>query len=153
MNITTYRLVKQRHAGSAFDGEGARLYGGRWNSPGMALVYTSESLALCCLEIFVHLPSYKTLQDYVYFPVSFDSSLVTNVTVTKGWDERPVSASSQALGNRWIREGRSPILRVPSVIIPEGSNYLLNVAHPRFSDIRIGEPAPMTFDPRLQKSE
>ncbi|PIE66160.1 MAG: hypothetical protein CSA26_01495 [Desulfobacterales bacterium] len=151
MEIASYRIVKQRHVASAFDGEGARRNGGRWNSSGIPLVYTSESLALCCLEIFVHLPSYKLLQEYVYIVVQFDSDLVTDAEISKGWDSRPVSRSSQSIGNQWVRDGKSPVLKVPSVIIPDGSNYLLNVGHPDFSKIRIGEPMPMSFDPRLLK--
>ncbi len=152
MKIVSYRLVKQRHTRAAFDGEGARLYGGRWNSPGVPLVYTSESLALCCLEIFVHLPSYDLLQDYVYMQVSFDSSLVEDARLVAGWDARPVSQVSQSIGDQWVKSGASPVLRVPSAIIPHGSNYLINIAHPDCKKIEIGKPLSMAFDPRLQKS-
>ena len=75
MDIITYRIVKENHLESAFDGEGAKLYGGRWNSKGVAVAYTSDSLSLCSLEIFVHLPSYKLLKDYLYITVVFDSDL------------------------------------------------------------------------------
>ena len=61
MDIISYRVVKEKYLDSAFDGEGARLYGGRWNSKGVPVVYTSDSLALCSLELFVHLPSYKQI--------------------------------------------------------------------------------------------
>lgn len=152
MEVAAYRIVKQNRVGSAFDGEGARLYGGRWNSPGTPLVYTSSSLALCCLEIFVHLPSYNLLQDYVYFRIVFSLDLVLDAELTIGWDSRPISLSSQVIGDQWIRDGRTPVLQVPSVIIPEGVNYLLNVNHPQFREITIGEPTAMVFDERLQKS-
>ncbi|PIE73335.1 MAG: hypothetical protein CSA20_04440 [Deltaproteobacteria bacterium] len=151
MDITAYRLVPRKHADTAFTGTGARLYGGRWNSPGTAVVYTSESLALCCLEIFVHLPSYKLLQGYVYIKVHFDSALVLEAELPDGWNARPISGSSQAIGNRWVSDGRFPVLKVPSVIIPEGVNYLLNVAHPDVHHIKQEPAADMTFDPRLQK--
>ena len=152
MEFSAYRLVKQRHIGSAFDGEGASIYGGRWNSPGVPVVYTSESLALCCLEIFVHLPSYNLLRDYVYIRVSFDPGLVMDAQLADGWNSRPVSASSQSIGDQWVSDGKSPVLKVPSVIIPEGANYLLNVRHPGFKEVEIGEPIPMAFDPRFKKS-
>lgn len=151
MEITTFRLVKRIHFDSAFNGEGARLYGGRWNSPGVPVVYTSESLALCCLEIFVHLPSYKLLNDYVYFKLSFDSELVTNAEISDGWSVRPVSKVSQSIGDKWILDNNFPVLKVPSVIIPEGANYLLNTGHSDIQRIKIGKPSPMVFDPRLQK--
>lgn len=151
MEITSYRLIKHQHVESAFNGEGSRIYGGRWNSPGVPVVYTSESLALCCLEILVHLPSYKLLDDYVYIRVSFDSSQVTNADTIQGWDARPVSRISQSIGDNWIVENKFPVLKVPSVIIPEGANYLINTAHSDYAKIKIGKPAPMPFDPRLQK--
>lgn len=151
MEIIAYRLVKEDHIHSAFDGEGARRYGGRWNSKGLPVVYTSESLALCSLEIFVHLPSYELLGGYVYIQVTFDSDLVLTAQLQAGWNARPVSKISKAIGDQWIEERQSPILKVPSVIIPDGSNYLLNVNHPEFYTIKIGEPVPLDFDPRLKK--
>jgi len=151
MEITAYRLVKHKHVVSAFNGEGARIYGGRWNSHGVPVVYTSESLALCCLEIFVHLPSYKLLDDYVYIRVSFDSSQAIGADIIDGWNARPVSQISQSIGDKWVGESKFPVLKVPSVIIPEGANYLFNIAHPDYVKIKIGKPTPMLFDPRLQK--
>ncbi len=151
MRIVSYRLVKQRHVKSAFNGEGARLYGGRWNSPGTPIVYTSESLALCCLEIFVHLPSYDFLQDYVYIQVNFDSTLVIEAQLVDGWNKRPISKVSQSIGDQWVNDNISPVLSVPSIIIPEGVNYLLNANHPDFAQINIGPPVRMDFDQRLKK--
>ena len=151
MDILAYRVVKEKYLASAFDGEGARLYGGRWNSKGVSVVYTSDSLALCSLEIFVHLPSYKLLADYIYMTVVFDSELVTKAVLIDGWNERPISKVSQAIGDRWIKEGRSPVLSVPSVIMPDGYNYLINTNHPDFKKIKIGKPQPLTFDPRFKK--
>ena len=126
MKIISYRLVKEKHAHRAFDGEGARLYGGRWNSQGVSVVYTSDSLALCCLEIFVNLPSYDLLKDFVYIKLSFDEKLVQDVDLHEGWNDRPVSKVSQGIGDEWIKGRGSAVLRVPSVIIPEGNNYLIN---------------------------
>ncbi|MBU2453321.1 MAG: RES family NAD+ phosphorylase, partial [Proteobacteria bacterium] len=107
MDIISYRVVKEKYLDSAFDGEGARLYGGRWNSKDVSVVYTSDSLALCSLEIFVHLPSYILLADYVYMAVIFDSELVTDALLIDGWDERPISKVSQTIGEQWIKEGLS----------------------------------------------
>lgn len=151
MDIISYRVVKEKYLESAFDGEGARLYSGRWNSKGVSVVYTSDSLALCSLEIFVHLPSYTLLADYVYMTARFDSDLVTEASLIDGWNERPVSKVSQAIGNQWIKDGLSAVLRVPSVIMPDGHNYLININHPEFEKINLGAPQPLTFDPRLKK--
>jgi len=132
MQVISYRIVKRKYLDSAFDGEGARIYGGRWNSKGMQIVYTSNSLALCSLEIFIHLPSYRLLTEYIYMTISFDSELVTKVSLMDGWDERPVSKIAQTIGDQWVEECQSAILRVPSVLMPDGHNYLININHPDF---------------------
>ena len=151
MDIISYRVVKEKYLDSAFDGEGARLYSGRWNSKGVSAVYTSDSLALCSLEIFVHLPSYTLLAGFVYITVVFDSDLVVQAPLINGWDERPISKISQAIGDQWVKEGRSSILRVPSVLMPDGHNYLININHPDFKKIKTGRPQPLSFDPRFKK--
>ena len=151
MDIISYRVVKEKYLDSAFDGEGARVYGGRWNSKGVPVVYTSDSLALCSLEIFVHLPSYTLLAGYVYMTVVFDSELVTDALLIDGWDERPISNISQNIGDQWIKEDLSAILRAPSIIMPDSHNYLININHPGFKKIRINKPQPLTFDPRFKK--
>ena len=151
MDIISYRIIKEKYLDSAFDGEGARLYGGRWNSKGVSAVYTSDSLALCSLEIFVHLPSYTLLAGFVYITVVFDSDLVVQAPLINGWDERPISKISQAIGDQWVKEGRSSILRVPSVLMPDGHNYLININHPDFKKIKTGRPQPLNFDPGFKK--
>ncbi len=151
MEIITYRLLKGTHVNSAFDGEGAKRFGGRWNSKGVPMVYTSESLALCSLEIFVHLPSYDLLKEYSYLRVVFNSDLVLDAQVKEGWADRPVSKISQSIGDQWAKEMQSLILKVPSVIMPDGNNYLININHPDFDKIKIGKPIPLDFDPRLKK--
>ncbi len=151
MEIISYRIVKEKHAHRAFDGEGARLYGGRWNSQGAAVVYTSDSLALCCLEVSVNLPSYELLKDFVYFKLSFDEKFVRDADLQDGWNDRPISKVSQGIGDNWIRERDSAVLRVPSVIIPEGNNYLINFNYQDSNQIKIGDPISLDFDPRLKK--
>lgn len=151
MKIISFRVVKKKYFDSAFNGEGARLHGGRWNSKGMPVVYTSDSLALCSLEIFIHLPSYKLLADYIYMTVTFDSDLITEVSLIDGWDERPVSNIAQIIGDQWIKECQSPVLKVPSVLMPDGYNYLININHPDFNNIKTGKPLPLQFDSRFEK--
>ncbi|MBU1193767.1 MAG: RES family NAD+ phosphorylase [Proteobacteria bacterium] len=151
MEIIVYRLLKGIHIDSAFDGEGARRFGGRWNSKGVPMVYTSESLALCSLEILVHLPSYDLLKEYSYIRVVFDANLVIDAQVKDGWNDRPVSKISQSIGDQWVKEMQSPVLKVPSVIMPDGNNYLININHPDFSKMKIDKPLSLDFDPRLRK--
>lgn len=149
---TAWRIVKRRHAGSAFDGEGARRYGGRWNPPGTAVVYASETRALCLLEVLAGLRAVKPVQAYVLIPATFDDSLVLDVgtrDLPPEWRRHPPHPGTQRIGREWVDRKRSAVLRVPSAIVPEEANYLLNPAHPDFGQIEIGTPEEVTIDPRL----
>ena len=146
-----WRIVKAAHAATAFDGEGARLFGGRWNSPGTRVVYTSGSLALAALESLVHLNPPVTFP-YAAIPVAFDEALVETVAVPAlpaGWTEAPPPPATRLIGDQWVKRARSAVLCLPSIIIPAEPNYLLNPAHPDFGSITIGKPEPFSFDPRL----
>ncbi|MCP4023656.1 MAG: RES domain-containing protein [Desulfobacteraceae bacterium] len=151
MNIASYRIVKNNHIKTALKGEGSKRYGGRWNNKGVSIVYTSDSLALASMEIFAHLPSYKQLNDYIFLSVSFNSNLVLNADIEKRWDDRPASQISKVIGDQWVKENRSVILRVPSVILPSAYNYLININHPDFKKLKIGQLKNLEFDPRLKK--
>lgn len=144
-----WRIVKEKHSTAAFSGEGARLYGGRWNSPGTSVVYTSGSRALAALESLVHLNP-PVMFKYVALPIEFDETLVEQmVMLPAGWRDQPAPASTKAIGDLWVREVRSAVLELPSVIIAGEPNFLLNPAHPDFRRILIGKPEPFAFDPRL----
>ncbi len=149
--LQAWRIVTRRWAETAFDGEGARLYGGRWNSPGHAVVYLADSRSLAALESLVHHPGIPDL-GYVRFPVRFKSSLVESISTT-GLEacirSLVVAPKTQAVGDQWLRHSRKPILKVPSAIIPEEFNYLLNPAHPKFHQIQIEAAEGFAFDPRL----
>ncbi|HUF67165.1 MAG TPA: RES family NAD+ phosphorylase [Longimicrobiales bacterium] len=150
--IEAWRIVKRRRSDSAFDGEGARIFDGRWNSPGVSVVYTAETRALATLEVLAGLGSVSALKPYVLIPVTFDENLVESFNVAAlpaRWRESPPTREIQALGDQWAHEGRSAVLKVPSVVIPEESNYILNPAHSDFRLIKRGEPGDLQFDPRL----
>lgn len=152
--LTAWRLVKSRHAGTAFDGEGARLYGGRWNSPGTRVAYASDSVALAALEVLAHLQSTAVLQAYSLATVHIPERLVEILeagALPKGWRGYPSPPANQSIGDRWIAEGRSLALRVPSAIIPSAGNYLINPEHPRFTEMVIDQPEPFAFDARILK--
>ncbi len=151
MTIRAWRIVKTRHVAGAFTGEGARLHGGRWNSPGVAVVYTSGSQALAALELLVHLNPPVTFSLEVV-PVEFDAALVTRLDRAKlpaDWRAEPAPASARALGDAWSRTGASAVLEVPSVIVPAESNYVLNPRHADFSQVRVGAGEAFVLDPRL----
>lgn len=150
MKITGWRIVRRERAANAFTGEGARLYGGRWNSPGVPLVYLSDSLALAALETLVHLNPQLT-PDYVCFRIEWPRSGMTSLAhPAPGWNTSPAGAASQRAGDAWAQSGRSAVLSVPSIIVPGQRNYLLHPRHPDFARlITIHPPEPFAFDPRL----
>jgi len=146
-----WRIVREDHGYTAFDGEGAWRFGGRWNSRGTRTVYTSATLSLAALETLVHLNPPVAFK-YVAIPIEFDEALVETFATSDlpaDWNEEPPPPSTAEIGDRWVRESRSAVLELPSVIIPAEPNYLLNPAHSDFKRIRIGKPAPFSFDPRL----
>jgi RES domain-containing protein len=149
--ITAWRLTKTRHLATAWDGEGAKRAGGRWNSVGTRVVYASATLSLALAETLVHLPS-GVLPAYSAIAIEFDESLVATLPVRdlpSRWNGHPPPPSTQAIGDAWVAAGTSAILRVPSVVVPGEWNYVLNPAHADFPKKGIGAPISFPFDPRL----
>lgn len=154
MTLSAWRITKQKHAKSAFSGEGARLYGGRWNSPGTSIIYTAQSQALAVLEVLVHLDSPQLLKRYSLFEVQMDPFFVEEFDSTnlpRNWKANPAPGVVQAIGDDWVASRRSVVLRVPSVLVPAESTFLLNPEHPGFSKLRIGKAVPFQFDPRFAR--
>jgi RES domain-containing protein len=155
LKITAWRIFKKKHLATAFTGEGARRFGGRWNSKGVAVIYTSETISLAVLEILVHLQAPKILDAYLLAPVTFDEILVNSIArkdLPSGWRNDPGPSALQETGDHWVASGASAILRIPSVIVTTESNYLLNPAHRDFRRCVWGKPQPYKFDRRLIKS-
>ena len=150
--VRAWRLTKRRHSHAAFDGEGARVYGGRWNSVGTRIAYASESRAVALLEVLVHLGSSKVLPAYDFAGIELPSSLIEVLdpgTLPPNWSDSPSPVEVQAIGDAWVSSGRSAVLAVPSTIIPEALNYLINPVHARFSELVVRSPEPFVFDRRL----
>jgi len=149
--MTVWRIVKAKYADSAFSGEGASRVGGRWNSRGQWVVYTSGTLSLAALELLVHLNP-PVHFDWVAMEAEFDAGLVETLDpslLPAEWRRFPAPASTGDLGDVWLSETRSAVLAVPSVIVLGESNYLLNPGHPDFQKIEVSPPRPFAFDPRL----
>lgn len=146
-----WRIVPETRAHDAFIGEGAKLYGGRWNSSGVAVVYGSQHKSLAALELLVHRDPRRPNR-FTAFLFQFSESLVETVPLRglpEDWRQEPPPPSTQQIGDVWMRESRSAVLAVPSIIIPEELNYVLNPAHPDFKKIAIGKPQDFTLDARL----
>ena len=103
MTAEAWRIVKTKHAAQAFDGEGARLYGGRWNSPGHRVVYSSSTVSLAVLEILVHLETSIALPAYSLFSIQLDESLILRFSVDalpKDWRDSPAPPGLQTVRSR-----------------------------------------------------
>ena len=149
-----YRIVQRHWAPDALSGEGARLYGGRWNTSGTAAVYLAESRALAALEILVHAPREALRLSWVIIEVEISDALIEKAPITKlpdTWRNQPSSLEAQLFGARWLRDQRNLALQLPSVVIPEEHSLLVN---PRFSETQMLKPKkvqPFSFDPRLSQ--
>ena len=160
--MTSWRVVRENFATRAFDGEGARVWGGRWHSAGRAVVYTSATTSLGLLEKMVHTDE-GLLPFFITVPVTFDADLIETVAFMRACDRRAVQPGElpanwrslpaphelQQIGNAWLDSMRSCILEVPSVIVPHESNFILNPKHPAFSSLEIGSSIDLEIDQRL----
>lgn len=151
-----WRIATEGKTYSASDmsGTGAAKEGGRWNSVGQPMVYTASSIALACLETLVHIKNSLPLNRYL---VSVDiPERVWNARLQLadpfpiGWDAEPAGLSSIALGDNWLAARSEAIFQVPSVIVPEEFNYLINPAHPDASTITARKIRKWQYTPRFR---
>lgn len=150
--VSAWRITKRKHAKSASSDEGARIFGGRWNRRGTAMIYTAESQSLAVLEILVHLDSPELLKKYVLFEVGIEEKYILDLDVSalpRNWRAEPAPSRVQAIGDDWVAKSTSAVLRVPSALVPGESNYLLNPGHVDFRKLQISAPVPFQFDRRL----
>ena len=151
--LTVWRLITARFAQSAFTGEGARRYGGRWNRKGIPLVYTSCSQSLAMLEMLVQddplRARYVMIQARIPRGVTIER--VAPEALPADWRELAARERLQAIGTAWAVQSSSAVLAVPSAVIPAESNYLLNPLHPAFAKIESGKPQAFVTDLRLIK--
>jgi RES domain-containing protein len=151
--LQVWRLTRRAYALTPFDGLGPARGGGRWNSRGPYVAYAASSRALAVLEVQVHIDRTLAPTDYVFIEATVPEDAIEVLDLSRlpsSWRAEPPPSALREIGDRWVREGRSLALTVPSVVVPEEVNVLLNPAHPRFSDVRIvGSPQPAVLDPRL----
>lgn len=148
-----WRLARRDFA--ALDGEGAREWGGRWNSPGRPLVYCSRLLSLAALEYLVHLSPSAAPDDLVASAIEVTDDAVERLAedgLPKGWARRV--AATRKIGDAWLASGRSAVLVVPSAVLPaalapDEVNVLINPAHAAAAGTRVVDQRPFSFDPRL----
>ena len=149
-----YRLTKTRYLPTAWTGSGAKEAGGRWNSPGTAMVYASGTASLAMLETLVHLRASQLLDYFTLLQINVPDKLIMSADMTlvpDNWHAEEAPWELAAYGDAWIESEASVALRVPSVLSPVEFNYLLNPGHSAFRDItHTSEEIPFRFDSRLK---
>lgn len=142
-----------RAAYQALDGEGARLYGGRWNPEGLAVVYTSTTLALAALEYLIHVDPALVPTDLVAMAIDVPEDVAADrvdlATLPADWREAPDHPACLEIGEAWAAAGKTLALRVPSAVVPEEENLLINPLHRDAARITVVRVRPFAFDPRL----
>lgn len=149
--LSLYRIVKQKWAQTAFDGEGALRFGGRWNSAGVACVYTASSESLAALEMLAHIEDEKSLEHYSLFRLRVNSSHVMALKeLPENWREYPAPKETAEIGDQWLLSRASCVLRVPSCIVPREHNFLINPEHEYMPELLSSlEELAIDFDPRI----
>lgn len=149
--MIVYRLSKSKFS-SDLSGKGAELSGGRWNSKGVAMIYTGESRALCTTEIAVHMPLGNIPTDYEIISIEIPDLLIRELdftTLPDNWKSFPHQYLTQEIGNKFISDNNYLTLKVPSAVVPGDFNYLINPRHKDFSAIKVLKIEPFEFDERL----
>lgn len=150
--MRAYRIVKKRHVVSAFSGEGAREYGGRWNRPGTPMVYAAESRALAALEALAHFAGAERRIAFVVFEVEIPDDCLLRLdvsTLPPDWRSLEPRPDTQDVGSSWQANGESAALLVPSVLIAKEHCVLINPEHPDTRSVMLTYPEPFEFDERL----
>lgn len=152
---TYWRLVKERYAATAFDGYGARTFGGRWNSPGRECVYVGSSKALCVLETLVHLEMEDIAQGYRFLTIQIPESLIVTLdpaALPDDWKTSPAPVSTQHIGDDWLASPENGLLlQVPSTLTGEW-NGVFNPEHPAAGEaLATIRSEPFMLDARLMR--
>ena len=157
MSTVVWRVADRAYTDppfNPFDGEGARLFGGRWNNAGIPAVYAAGVCSLALLEVLVHVPDLVVLQGYVVYRAQIPDELILDVPFEQlpdSWNQPGLVPDLRRLGDEWAQAKSSVALRVPSAIVPVEFNYVLNPRHPEFGLVEVGPREPLPVDPRLLK--
>jgi RES domain-containing protein len=152
-----YRVLRRPYARTAFDGEGAYRYGGRWSSPGTRLCYTSEHQSLAMLEYFVHLDKDDQPDDLVLavaeVPDDLTRARVETDRLPANWRDSAAPPELSRFGDEFTLAGKGCLLLVPSVLAPSENNCLINPAHPDYKKIVVRATEPLNYDSRMFRKQ
>ena len=150
MRFTAWRISKAGHDATAPNGTGAH----RWSSADAPVIYAAQSQALAVLEMLAHLDGQDLFDSYALTHVELDSQLVERLdasALSGDWRADPAPTELKRIGDAWLIAAKYPVLQVPSALLPQEHNFLLNTAHRDFHQLKFGEPVPFRFDPSLVK--
>lgn len=150
--MQAFRIVKKKHALAAFSGDGAKAYGGRWNLPGVPVVYAAQTRALAALEALAHYAGAERRIEFVIFEIDIPDRVVLRLETSdlpRHWNAAQPLPSTQEIGSAWQVAARSAALMVPSALIPQEYCVLLNPEHTDARAILVSYPEPFQFDERL----
>lgn len=154
--MRVWRLTTRKYAATAFSGIGNREAGSRWVPEGLLAIYTSENLSTAVLETLVHIEpshfSYNFVCIKAEIPDDITMDELSLADLPQDWQSRFEDSELQQVGAEWIVRGSSAILIVPSAVVPQERNIILNPRHPDFGKIVVGPAEPFIFDIRLRKS-
>jgi len=149
-----FRIAKTVYIGD-LSGAGPRQYGGRWNHRGTAVIYTAGTRSLVTLEYLVHVPlSYEPVGLSIATLIVPDGASVRELRLSElpdDWNRFPAQSGLADLGSEWVRGKESLLLRVPSAVVDDEFNLVINPGHPEMADVRIGDVTTYAFDERLLK--
>ncbi|WP_378176320.1 RES family NAD+ phosphorylase [Aquimarina sp. SS2-1] len=151
--MLVYRIAKQKYI-KDLTGIGAKTVGGRWNPRGVAVLYTSTTVALSILEVLAHLPAAYFPDSMAIATIELPDELTTSIDIKqlpKDWNRIPPSTGIQHFAMNWISGNTHLGLKVPSIIVPREQNLLINPLHPDFNLVKLIEIEPFSFDTRLLK--
>ena len=151
--MTVFRLSKTIYAND-LSGAGAERVGGRWNGRGTPMVYTSSSRALCVTEVAVHMPLGLVPNDYAMVSIELPAVKFLEIKTTdlpKTWNSFPHSHATQLIGDKFVREGKHLVMKVPSAAVQGEFNYLINPRHKDITKVKVIDVEPFRFDVRLFK--
>lgn len=146
-----YRITRRVYADD-LSGTGARLYGGRWNSKGKAALYLASSQSLALLEVLVHLTPLIIPKDYYAIEIEVPEESILTIDpkfLPVDWNDLLPPAALKKIGDAFLADNKYLSMKVPSAIVPDEFNYLLNVNHPLMDEVRVIKKKPFSFDERL----
>lgn len=149
--MQVYRIAKEVYI-KDLTGIGAKAVGGRWNFRGIAVLYTSSSISLSVLECLAHFPAAFAPKDMALATITIPDDSIEEVTLDQlpdNWQDVPSPRILKEFGQRWIKDQNSLVLKVPSIIVPQECNYIINPFHPEFQKVQLEEVTPFYFDDRV----